>query len=115
MIASLMHQFWTGFKAGWRTRNPSFLGILVVSLGIPPLLLLATATYLSQPFSWQLIKDIGLPFWLSVGFSLYVLSNKTLQVFRMHKGEGDVLPALNRQFDIVVFVLLAGLVLSLMI
>lgn len=113
MIEKLTRQLGAGFMAGLRTRNASFLGILAISLGMPVLLLLTTATYLSQPFGWQLIIDIGAPFWVSVAFCLYLLSNKTLQVFHQQKEDQDDAPNLIRQFDIVVFALLIGLVASL--
>jgi hypothetical protein len=110
MIVRLSHQLSAGFMAGWRTRNGSFLGIVAISLGLPILLLAVTALSMDQRLSWQLIKDIGTPFWGSLAFCVYLLGNKTLQVYHQNKESKEEAPNLVGQFDIVVFVVMIGLI-----
>lgn len=111
-MIKLAQQLGTGIKEGIRTRNASFLGILAIALCIPPMMLAYTAQYLAQPMSWQLIVDIGTPFWLSVAFSVYMFGIKAMQVYQHQQGNNDAVPKLTRQFDIVVYVVLFGLILS---
>jgi multisubunit Na+/H+ antiporter MnhB subunit len=113
MMTKVARQLSAGMKEGFRTRNGAFLGILAIAIAIPVLLLAFTAREFNQSFSWGLIVEIGLPFWVSVALSLYMMAIKAMQVFQHQQGNKEALPKLSRQFDIVVFVLLIGLIASL--
>ncbi|WP_274644381.1 hypothetical protein [Pseudomonas serbica] len=115
MIGKFAQQFSTGIKQGFRTRDFAFLGILAIGLSIPLILLSFTAWNFGQGFSWQLIVDIGTPFWFSVLFSFYIIGIKVLQVYHQHDGNPEAIPKLARQFDVVVFFVLIVLIAGLMI
>lgn len=114
MIGKLARQLRTGVKEGFRTRDFSFLGILVIGLGTPPLMLAMMAAYTAQPLSWSMIREVAVPLTFSVVFCLYMVAIKALQVFHQHEGSPDAAPLLVKQFDAVVFVVLIVLIAILM-
>lgn len=113
-LITLATRIAAGFKSGIEHKNPSFLGLLAISLLLPTTMVLAVCLIVKELPTWSFIVGIGPSFWVLISFCAYLLAIACLQSYHRSAGNEKSIQSLARQVDLVVSAMLVALLVSLL-